>query len=319
MNRLSIILPLIALLLPQPTYAAETEQDPAPVNLVSAKILGGQNAKQSAWPWASAILHANVGNLYDAQYCGGSLIAEEWVLTAGHCVWLYTNQGVPVRVKSPSTIEVAVGAYDLNNYNGARRAVTSVIPHPNFDPGDLDNDIALLKLESPSDQETVTIYTGISNENLASSLVGKNSKVIGWGQDSTSTSYPSTLQEVDLPVVASSFCNAQENTTLATSQLCAGYAENTEGKDACNGDSGGPMMVQIDATWTHVGLVSSGLPCARNGAYGVYARTSSHDDFIRQYVPDAKFTPVEKEEPPVEPEPRNETILIPLIFPLLSE
>lgn len=316
MNRLSIILPLLTLLLPQITIATDLEKQPVSARLVSAKILGGQNAKPSSWPWASAILHAHIPNIYDAQYCGGALIAEDWILTAGHCVWLYSQNGTPVGVKAPSTIEVAVGAYDLNNYNGARRAVTSVIPHPSFDPQDLDHDIALLKLESPSDQEPITIYTGESREILNHSLEGKSSTVIGWGQDNTSSSYPSTLQEVTLPIVSQSLCNTQQNTTLGTSQICAGFEENTQGKDACNGDSGGPMMVQIDNTWTHVGLVSSGLPCSKNGAYGVYARTSSFDDFIRLHAPNAKFTPLE--EPPVEPEPDATVNIVPLLYPLLS-
>lgn len=318
MNRFSIILPLLALLLPQLTIASEPEQPPASDRPVSAKILGGQNAGPHAWPWASALLHTHIEDLLDAQFCGGALIAEDWVLTAGHCVWLYTgHDGIPTGVKSPSTIEVAVGAYDLDNHKGIRRSVVSIIPHPDFDPVELVNDIALLKLESPSDQETIAIYTGASNEVMDNSLVGKDSTVIGWGRDSTSVtdSHSNILQEVDLPIVSQSFCNSQQNTTLAVSQICAGFEEDTEGKDACQGDSGGPMMVEIDNTWTHVGLVSSGLPCLNNGAYGIYSRTSSFDDFIRLHVPDAKFTPLE--EPPVKPV--SEVHIAPLISPLLSE
>ena len=67
------------------------------------------------------------------------------------------------------------------------------------------------------------------------------------------------------------------------SQFCAGY---WEGKDACEGDSGGPAVVQVDGHWVHAGIVSAGVSCQEYfGWYGKYTRTSAYLSFIRQYVP----------------------------------
>lgn len=313
MNPIGLIPLALTLLIPNITSAAEQASQTVTDQPVSAKILGGSDASPSSWPWATAILDAHQPDLFNAQYCGGVLIATDWVLTAGHCVWQAGSEGT----RPTSSIEVAVGAYDLNNYRGTRREVITIIAHPGFNPDTLDNDIALLRLATPSDQPTVPIFTGASREHIGTTLEGETSTLIGWGQDSTERTYPHILQEVDLPIVEPGLCNDQFNTTLAGSQLCAGFAEGG-GKDVCNGDSGGAMMVQIDNEWTHVGLVSAGRPCSDNGAYGIYTRTSAFDDFIRQYVPEALFTPLEEEVPEEEPEPAPQINIVPLIHPLLD-
>ena len=269
---------LLALLLvwsAQPALALDIK-DPAlaPVEETS-KILGGVQAAPGAWPWIAALLYANDSNVYSAQFCSGVLIDKSWVLTAAHCVQGMSAQG----------IQVAVGAWDLTAFTGSRTPVRSIRIHPQFSSTSLYNDIALVELSVPSSIQPITLFSGESVDNTPPSLLGKLVTVLGWGVADSTTSwyYPEILRQVSLPVVADSTCNDIYINPVLPSQFCAGY---WEGKDACEGDSGGPAVVQVDGHWVHAGIVSAGVSCQEYfGWYGKYTRTSAYLSFIRQYAP----------------------------------
>ena len=274
---------LLALLLvwwAQPALALDIK-DPAlaPVEETS-KILGGVQAAPGAWPWIAALLYANDSNVFSAQFCSGVLIDKSWVLTAAHCVQGMSAQG----------IQVAVGAWDLTAFTGSRTPVKSIRIHPQFSSTSLYNDIALVELSVPSSIQPITLFSGESVDNTPPSLLGKLVTVLGWGVADSTTSwyYPEILRQVSLPVVADSTCNDIYINPVLPSQFCAGY---WEGKDACEGDSGGPAVVQVDGHWVHAGIVSAGVSCQEYfGWYGKYTRTSAYLSFIRQYAPSVVVT-----------------------------
>ena len=274
---------LLALLLvwsAQPALALDIK-DPAlaPVEETS-KILGGVQAAPGAWPWIAALLYANDSNVFSAQFCSGVLIDKSWVLTAAHCVQGMSAQG----------IQVAVGAWDLTAFTGSRTPVRSIRIHPQFSSTSLYNDIALVELSVPSSIQPITLFSGESVDNTPPSLLGKLVTVLGWGVADSTTSwyYPEILRQVSLPVVADSTCNDIYINPVLPSQFCAGY---WEGKDACEGDSGGPAVVQVDGHWVHAGIVSAGVSCQEYfGWYGKYTRTSAYLSFIRQYAPSVAVT-----------------------------
>ena len=264
----------------RPAYATDDKQVPLEPIDATSKILGGVQAAPGAWPWIAALLYANDSNVYSAQFCSGVLIDKSWVLTAAHCVQGMSAQG----------IQVAVGAYDLTRFTGSRTPVKSIRIHPQFSSTSLYNDIALVELSVPSSIQPIALFSGESVDNTPPSLLGKLVTVLGWGVADSTTSwyYPEILRQVSLPVVADSTCNDIYINPVLPSQFCAGY---WEGKDACEGDSGGPAVVQVDGHWVHAGIVSAGVSCQEYfGWYGKYTRTSAYLSFIRQYAPSVAVT-----------------------------
>ena len=275
-----LVLALLLVWWTQPALALDLKDAPlAPIDATS-KILGGVQAAPGAWPWIAALLSADDPSVFYAQFCSGVLIDQSWVLTAAHCV-----QGM-----SATKIQVAVGAYDLTKFTGSRTPVKSIRIHPQFSSTSLYNDIALVELGVPSPVAPIALFSGESADNTPPSLLGKLVTVLGWGLADSSTSwyYPEILRQVSLPVVADSTCDAIYTYPISPAQFCAGYYE---GKDACEGDSGGPAVVQVDGKWVHAGIVSAGVSCQLYyGWYGKYTRTSAHLAFIRQSVPNVAVT-----------------------------
>ena len=275
-----LVLALLLVWWTQPALALDLKDAPlAPIDATS-KILGGVQAAPGAWPWIAALLYANDSNVYSAQFCSGVLIDKSWVLTAAHCVQGMSAQG----------IQVAVGAWDLTAFTGSRTPVRSIRIHPQFSSTSLYNDIALVELSVPSSIQPIALFSGESVDNTPPSLLGKLVTVLGWGVADSTTSwyYPEILRQVSLPVVADSTCNDIYINPVLPSQFCSGY---WEGKDACEGDSGGPAVVQVDGHWVHAGIVSAGVSCQEYfGWYGKYTRTSAYLSFIRQYAPSVAVT-----------------------------
>ncbi len=264
----------------RPAYATDDKQVPLEPIDATSKILGGVQAAPGAWPWIAALLYANDSNVFSAQFCSGVLIDKSWVLTAAHCVQGMSAQG----------IQVAVGAWDLTAFTGSRTPVKSIRIHPQFSSTSLYNDIALVELSVPSAIQPIALFSGESVDNTPPTLLGKLVTVLGWGVADSATSwyYPEILRQVSLPVVADSTCNDIYINPVLPSQFCAGY---WEGKDACEGDSGGPAVVQVDGHWVHAGIVSAGVSCQEYfGWYGKYTRTSAYLSFIRQYAPSVAVT-----------------------------
>lgn len=256
------------------------------------QIVGGKEADPGAWPWQVAILHASVDDNWAAQYCGGSLIDPYWVLTAAHCVVDF-GQGT---VLDPATIDVGIGIHDLTTGEGTRAAVSQVVVQPAFDffinNISSHSDVALLRLANAAPiSGSIGIPGAVQTIRLAQpsqpafTAPDRFAMVTGWGSRSYDfPDYPDRLYQVTVPLVSNALCNdAYTNlgydNAIDDTMICAGYTEG--GKDACYGDSGGPLMVKDDAGgWLQVGIVSSGEGCALPDAYGIYARAPVFVDWI---------------------------------------
>ncbi len=249
---------------------------------ITPRIVGGGEVNPPfRYPWMVALIRSRYASDYLGQYCGGTLIAPDLVVTAGHCV-----QGV-----SADSIDVLVGAHDLTNPdenpgNRERIPAAEIFLHELYSSYDLDNDIALIRLEhaahaslTPLQLISDTLFDEAYNE----------ATVIGWGNtiaQSLSFSepdyYAERLQEVNIPVVDQETCVSTFDTGWITeNMLCAGFASGR--KDACSGDSGGPLVIlNPENQYELIGLVSWGEGCALPDYYGVYTRVFNYLDWIAQ-------------------------------------
>ncbi|XP_013172611.1 PREDICTED: uncharacterized protein LOC106121472 [Papilio xuthus] len=232
------------------------------------------------YPWQAAILKKDPKE--SVYVCGGTLIDGLHIMTAAHCVKSY--KGFELRVR--------LGEWDVNHdvefYPYIERDVVSVHVHPTYYAGTLDNDLAILKLEHPVDW---TKYPHISPACLPdkyTEYAGQRCWTTGWGKDAFGDygKYQNILKEVDVPILAHGQCQQQLKQTrlgynyeLNPGFICAG---GEEGKDACKGDGGGPLVCERSGTWQLVGVVSWGIGCGQPGVPGVYVKVAHYLDWISQ-------------------------------------
>ncbi|KAG5348170.1 TMPS9 protease, partial [Acromyrmex charruanus] len=239
---------------------------------ISNRIVGGKITIPHIFPWVVAILKKT------SLHCGGTLINNQYVLTAGHCVQ-WTNH---------ADLSVGVGMHDIKNLNdGYIAAIDEIILHEDFKSDYLHdtNDIALIRLQQP-----VKIDENVKPACLPykdSDYTGQYVKVTGWGRVQVKGEPSRFLRQATLKVMSFAACkNTSFGDHITESMICA-YNDNT---DACQGDSGGPLLYQrIDGKYEVAGIVSWGIGCADPGIPGVYVKNSDYLNWIKYHSRDGIF------------------------------
>ncbi len=227
------------------------------------RIIGGQDAVANTYPWMVSIQSTD-----GQHFCGGSLVASKYVLTAAHCI---ENENY-------ANVRVVISEYDLNQQSATEEtlSVKNIYMHGEYGN---DHDIALLELQSASQKQPVSMATPAV---MSSLNAGTNLTVMGWGNMSTSgESFPNILQEVQVPLADHATCKTnyqRQNIEITDNMICAGLPEG--GKDSCQGDSGGPLLVQQNSSWIQTGIVSFGEGCALPEYFGVYTKVSNYQDWV---------------------------------------
>jgi secreted trypsin-like serine protease len=293
-------------------------QEP-PQDKPADRVLGGWNAAMADHPWQVAILKNEPGSRWANQFCGGSVIAERWILTAAHCMYYSVGEGRDkvYYARTADKIVVGWGESDLD-VNGPTATVSRIIVHEGYDHETSVNDIALLELDvaTPISAQTATLATPA----LAAGLewTGNSATVAGWGnyrpvlidkETGVATDlrtnepvepaqifehqYPTLLQAVNVPVADLEACRTAYPLVRAVIDerlVCAGAIN--QGYDACEGDSGGPLVVTAaDGRRVQIGLVSWGAHCEQavgegprtNGYYNFYTRVSAFSGWIAEH------------------------------------
>ncbi|XP_039189271.1 ovochymase-1 isoform X3 [Crotalus tigris] len=252
-----------------------------------SRIIGGRMSVPGGQPWQVSIKRGQ------SHFCGGSLIGDDVVVTAAHCV-------IDFDLNVVKNLIVTVGEFDLGSVDEEEQSVpvSEIVIHPDFNRfGYMDSDIALLYLKHQVQYgyEVQPICLPHKKDLFEA---GTLCVVSGWGKTSEAGSLSNVLQEVALPLIDSLTCSellkALNLPPVQRSMLCAGFPDG--GRDACKGDSGGPLACRkASGIWTLAGITSWGIGCGKGwlidkringsrGSPGIFSKVDELLDFITQHM-----------------------------------
>ena len=268
---------------------------------VSTEIVGGSKVRSGKYPFMVALLDRTVkGNAFAKQFCGGSLISSQHVLTAAHCAEDYTAD--------ITDLNILIGRTVLTGRGGEIRRVKEIHIYPEY-WWDSDADIAVLTLDKPVSNRPPIALAGPQDDVLETP--GTELTVTGWGsvtdevkknrrkkgknkkntKNNTKPVYSKELREVKIPVKDDEACyQAYDEIRTKDIVICAG----TGRRDSCWADSGGPLFSQVAGRgFVQVGIVSGGFKCGHPTIPGYYTEVNNPEilNFINRVINDMNTGP----------------------------
>ncbi|KFP80848.1 Serine protease 55, partial [Acanthisitta chloris] len=201
-------------------------------------ITAGRFAKAGELPW-----HVSVQS-HGKHICGGTIISASWILTAAHCF----------EEELPPDLTVVVGGIDLSLQLEEHKP-DSLILHENFSRTSMQNDIALILLNSPikfSGEKIPICLPFTYNINA-----WQDCWAAGWGNTSAGASVTAShvLQKVPMKLISKKQC-LEQIPQLGENMVCA---EMKQGEtDSCQVDTGGPLVCRSwnAVKWFQIGIIS---------------------------------------------------------------
>ncbi|XP_074848987.1 coagulation factor XI-like isoform X1 [Carettochelys insculpta] len=236
------------------------------------RVVGGTDSFPGEWPWQVSL---QVKLSTQRHLCGGSIISNQWILTAAHCT---------DNLENPNLWRVYAGILKLSEIKEDTPffGVQEIIIHSQYVAADTGYDIALMKLDKPMNFTDLQWPICLPSKEKSNTMY-TNCWVTGWGYRKEQDEVQDTLQKVTVPLVSNEECQARyQQDRINDKMLCAGYREG--GKDACQGDSGGPLSCKHEEIWYVVGIISWGEGCARPEQPGVYTKVAEYTDWILEKI-----------------------------------
>ena len=220
---------------------------------VKTEVVRGLGVPDGKYPFVAAIGLVNETGGLKRQFCGGSLIAPSYVLTAAHCV---------AGAKTES-IAVVVGQSAFGSGQGETRTLTAIMIHPGFNQRTLGNDVAVLQLNAPVLSITPAARVGAGDSSF--DVSGTPLTVVGWGNTVRYTlhqqknRYLERLQEGTITVIGSTHCAKQWRQVGFKKQFSTSLHLCTSARRFGSGDSGSPLFSSVGGVYVQVSLVSGGF------------------------------------------------------------
>jgi len=270
-----------------PTPCDLSPEDQAAGRRCQAGATGGFEATPGKWPWMALFGEKLESGVLGHWFCGGTLITDRHVLTAAHCL----------RPQQAASVGVRLGDHDLSfdaEVDHQERNIAWIRRHPDYRGAQ--NDIALVRLTEPV--VLTDAVRPICLPPAGSEHHGRDVEMAGWGRLGFDAKPSDILQEVPLRVSDEADCEHAHSQVPSFSfrfpggfqgtKVCA-LSRDGEPRDACPGDSGGPLMAevmaaapQLPARYELVGVVSTGVGCGNQAFPGIYTKVSRYIDWIVQ-------------------------------------
>lgn len=217
-----------------------------------ARIIGGAEVVPNSYPWMVSLKYLR-NNTVQNHFCGGSLVYDEWILTAAHCL---------KSIKKENFIAI-LGLHVLNDTSKNGYKIEKIFLHDNFNISKQYYDIALIKLVTKV-AISRTISTVCLPDKNSDAILNKTGIVIGWGRTDPNLFINENLyrlrklQQATLRIINGDNLCTRNLQTFESHNLYCAYDVNMNGySGACIGDSGGPFVININGRFYIYGVVSS--------------------------------------------------------------